>query len=142
MHANPQRLSLKEPGEVPPLRPVPPGPKLEQPMLRFLRLLRLAFWRAFVHDSFATAKASAYSSILTFFPVLLIIGSGLANWRKGAPYLREITYALGSILPAGGNTALSYLKGTEGHPVGLLTTPSVITLWTASGVMISWMDGF
>ncbi len=111
-------------------------------MLRFFRLLRLAFWHAFVHDSFATAKASAYSSILTFFPVLLLIGSSLARWRKGAPYLREITYALGSILPAGSNTALSYLKGTEGHPVGLLTTTSVVTLWTASGVMISWMDGF
>ena len=111
-------------------------------MLRFFRLLQLAFWRAFVHDAFATAKASAYSSILTFFPVLLIIGSGLANWRKGAPYLREITYALGSILPAGGNTALSYLKGAAQHPAGLLTTTSLITLWTASGVMISWMEGF
>jgi membrane protein len=111
-------------------------------MLRFFRLLRIAFWRAFVHDAFATAKASAYSSILTFFPVLLIIGSGLANWRKGAPYLREVTYALGSILPAGGNTTLSYLKGAAQHPVGLLTTTSVITLWTASGVMISWMEGF
>jgi membrane protein len=111
-------------------------------MLRFLRLLRLAFWRAFVHDAFATAKASAYSSILTFFPVLLIIGSGLTNWRKGAPYLREVSYALGSILPAGGSTALSYLKGAAQHPVGLLTTTSLITLWTASGVMISWMEGF
>ena len=111
-------------------------------MLRFLRLLRLAFWRAFVHDAFATAKASAYSSILTFFPVLLIIGSALASWRKGAPYLREISYALGSILPAGGNTALSYLKGAAKHPVSMLITTSVITLWTASGVMISWMEGF
>jgi len=111
-------------------------------MLRFLRLLRLAFWRAFVHDAFATAKAAAYSSIFTFFPVLLIIGSGLAAWRKGAPYLREISYALGSILPTGGNTALSFLKGAEQHPVGVLTTTSLITLWTASGVMISWMDGF
>jgi len=142
MHANPQRLHLEEPGELPSLRPVPPGPTLEQRMLRFLRLLRLAFWRAFVHDAFAIAKASAYSSILTFFPVLLLIGSGLANWRKGAPYLREISYALGSILPAGGNTALSYLKGAGQHPVGWLTTTSVITLWTASGVMISWMEGF
>ena len=142
MHANPQQLPLKEPGQLPSLRSTPPGPKLETPMLRFFRLLRLAFWHAFVHDAFATAKASAYSSILTFFPVLLIIGSGLANWRKGAPYLREITYALGSILPAGGNTALSYLKGAAQHPAGLLTTTSLITLWTASGVMISWMEGF
>jgi membrane protein len=111
-------------------------------MMRFLRLLRLAFWRAFVHDSFATAKASAYSSILTFFPVLLIIGSGLASWRKGAPYLREVSYALGSILPAGGTTALSYLKGAAQHPVGTLATTCMVTLWTASGVMISWMEGF
>ena len=111
-------------------------------MLRFFRLLRTAFWRAFVHDAFATAKASAYSSILTFFPVLLIIGSGLASWRKGQPYLREISYAIGNILPAGGSTALSYLKGAAQHPVGLLTTTSIVTLWTASGVMISWMEGF
>ena len=111
-------------------------------MLRFFRLLRLAFWRAFVHDAFATAKASAYSMIFTFFPVLLIIGSVLANWRKGGPYLREISYALSSILPAGGTTALGYLKGAAQHPVGLLTTTAMITLWTASGVMISWMDGF
>lgn len=60
-------------------------------MLRFLRLLRLAFWRAFLHDLFAIAKAAAYSSILTFFPFLFIVGSGLANWRKGAPYLRELS---------------------------------------------------
>jgi membrane protein len=66
----------------------------------------------------------------------------LANWRKGAPYLREISYALGSILPAGGNTALTYLKGAGKHPVGYVVTTSLITLWTASGVMISWMEGF
>ena len=111
-------------------------------MLRLLRLLRISFWRAFVHDAFATAKASAYSSILTFFPLLFIIGSWLANWRKGGPYLREISYALGSILPAGTNTALTYLKGGGKHPGGFLITTSLVTLWTASGVMISWMEGF
>jgi membrane protein len=111
-------------------------------MLRFLRLLRLAFWRAFVHDSFAIAKASAYSSILTFFPLLLIIGSVLASWRKGKPYLLQLSYALDSILPAGGTTALNYLRGAVHHPAGLLITTSLVTLWTASGVMISWMDGF
>lgn len=142
MHATPQRVRIEEPASLPSLRQIPPGPNLGQRMLRFFRLLRLALWRAFVHDAFATAKAAAYSSIFTFFPVLLIIGSGLASWRKGAPYLREISYALGSILPAGGNTALDYLKGAAQHPLSLLTTTSVITLWTASGVMISWMEGF
>jgi membrane protein len=111
-------------------------------MLRLLRLLGISFGRAFVHDAFATAKASAYSSILTFFPGLIILGSVLANWRKGAPYLREISYALGSIIPAGSNTVLNYLRGAGKHPVGFLLTTSLITLWTASGVMISWMEGF
>src|SRR5271166_430773 len=142
MNANPQRLRIEEPIELPCLRPIPPGPNLGQRMLRFLRLLWISLWRAFEHDAFATAKASAYSSILTFFPVLFIIGSSLANWRKGGPYLREISYALGSILPAGSNTAINYLHGAAKHPVGFLLTTSLITLWTASGVMISWMDGF
>jgi len=142
MHATPQRLRIEEPAPLPSLQAVPPRPKLSQGMLRFLRLLRIAFWRAFVHDAFAIAKASAYSSIFTFFPVLVLVGSVLANWRKGAPYLREISYALGSILPAGGNTALNYLKGAPKHPLGFLLTTSLITLWTSSGVMISWMEGF
>jgi membrane protein len=140
--ASPQRLRIEEPAALPSLQPVPPGPKLSQRMLRFLRLLRLATWRAFEHDAFATAKASAYSAIFTFFPVLLIIGSALATWRKGGPYVREISYALDSILPAGTSTATNYLKSTANHPVGFLITTSLITLWTASGVMISWMDGF
>ncbi len=110
-------------------------------MLRFLRLLRLAVWRAFQHDAFSTAKASAYSSILTFFPALLIVGSLLATWRKGAPFMREITYALSRILPAGANTALNFLRAGR-HSIGLLISISLITLWTASGVMISWMEGF
>jgi len=112
-------------------------------ILRFLRLLRLAFWRAFQHDAFAVAKASAYSSILTFFPGLLVIGSVLATSRKTEVYLKEISYALGKILPAGGNTALAYLKGTSlQRPVSVLVSASLITLWTGSGVMISWMEGF
>ena len=97
-------------------------------MLRFFRLLRIALWRAFVHDLFAIAKAAAYSSILTFFPFLLVVGSSLAGWRKGAPYLREITYALNSILPAGGTVTMNYLKTAAQHPVGLVTTTAVVTL--------------
>ena len=111
-------------------------------MMRFLRLLRLAFWRAFQHDAFAIAKASAYSSILTFFPTLLVLGSVLATSRKGQPYVREISYALSRILPAGSNTAMIYLRGATQRSVGLLFFTSLLTLWTASGVMISWMEGF
>jgi membrane protein len=142
MAANPQRLQEQERYEISLLCEAPEGATLWPVILRFLRLLRLAFWRAFQHDAFATAKASAYSSILTFFPALLVVGSVLANSRKTAAYLREISYALDRILPAGSGTALSYLKGNSPRSVGLLISASLITLWTASGVMISWMEGF
>ena len=142
MHANAKRLPTEEPAPLPSLQPAPSGPKLGLAMLRFLRLLRLAFWRSFQHDAFSIAKASAYSSILTFFPALLVVGSLLATWRKGAPYMREISYALSRILPAGGGAAMNFLRGAAQRPVGLLITASLLTLWTASGVMISWMEGF
>ncbi len=111
-------------------------------MLRFFHLVRISVWRAFEHDAFAIAKASAYSSILTFFPGLLVLGSVLATSRKGQPYMREISYALSRILPAGSGTAMNYLRGAAQRPVSLLITASLITLWTASGVMVSWMEGF
>ena len=142
MHANPKLMPIKEPGPLPSLQPAPPGAKLGPAMLRFLRLLRLAFWRSFQHDAFSIAKASAYSSILTFFPALLVVGSVLATWRKGAPYIREISYALSRILPAGSNYGDEFLRDAAQRPVGLLITASLLTLWTASGVMISWMEGF
>ena len=142
MAANPQQLQDRELDITSQLRAVPRRNTLKPVILRFLRLLRLAFWRAFQHDAFAIAKASAYSSILTFFPALLVVGSVLANSRKTAAYLREITYALDRILPAGSGAALSYLKGSSPRSVELIVSASLITLWTASGVMISWMEGF
>src|SRR5207248_5370301 len=95
---------------------------LEDLVRQFFKLFRLSIWRAFEHDAFAIAKASAYSAILTFFPLLLVVGSVLATSRKGEAYLREISYALGRILPAGSATAIAYLKGSNQRPVGLLVT--------------------
>src|SRR5215813_483863 len=120
-----------------------PGQLILAPALgRFWRLFRISIWRAFEQDAFATAKASAYSAILTFFPALLVLGAVLATIRRGEVYLREISYALGRILPAGAATALAYLKGGTHRPFGLLLTTSLLTVWTASGVIVSWMDGF
>src|SRR5580765_4520839 len=142
MHANPQHLQKQERSGSSKLHAVPSGDTLRPLFLRFIRLLRLAFWRAFQHDAFAIAKASAYSSILTFFPALLVVGSILATTRISDAYAREVGGALGKILPAGGNTVWTYLRSTSHRPIGLLISTSLITLWTASDVIISWMDGF
>ncbi len=117
MHANAKRLPDQERNHISELQPVPSPDTLGALVLRFMRLLRLAFWRAFQHDAFAIAKASAYSSILTFFPLLLVVGSVLATSHKTEAYLREISYAVGRILPAGSGTALAYLKGSAQRPV-------------------------
>jgi membrane protein len=142
MHANPQRVPLQEPGPTLHLLEAPDDSTLTPLLLRFLNLLRKAVWRAFQHDAFAIAKASAYSSILTFFPTLLVLGSVLAARRNTQAFSREISDALTRILPAGGATAQAYLRGSTGRSVGLLFSTSLLTLWLASGVMISWMEGF
>ena len=138
----PQRLTGPPEGRN--TQPEPgPGALILAPALgRFWRLFRLSIWRAFEHDAFGTAKASAYSSLFTFFPALLVLGAVLATLSRGQVYLREISYALGTILPAGSSTVLAYLRGSTERPVGLLITTSLLTLWSASGVIISWMDGF
>lgn len=143
MHANPQRVQVEEP--LPSLRLIakPRQSTLAALIFRFFLLLGRAIWRAFDHDAFAIAKASAYSSILTFFPTLLVVGSVLGNGNKSMrSYSREISYALERILPAGFSTVQAYLRGNTGRSVGLLFTTSLLTLWLASGVMVSWMDGF
>ncbi len=142
MHANPQRVQPEEPGPTLRLLEQPGTTTLAPLIFRFLNLLRTAVWRAFQHDAFAIAKASAYSSILTFFPTLLVLGSVLAARRNTQAFSREISDALTKILPAGTSTAQAYLRGSSGRSVGVLFSTSVLSLWLASGVMISWMEGF
>src|SRR5882762_3622452 len=119
----------------------PPRRELHAVILHFLNQFRRAVWRAFQHDAFAMAKASAYSLIFTFFPALMVIGFVFAYSRRMEVYLREIAYAVGKALPAGSATALVYLRGAH-RPVGLVISTSALTLWTASGVIVSWMEAF
>src|SRR5438552_10694521 len=142
MHANPQRVHLQEPRPSLLLLEAPADSTLTPLVLRFLTLMVRSVWRAFQHDAFAIAKASAYSSILTFFPTLLVLGSILAARRNTQPFLREISDALAKIMPAGTAAAQAYLRGSTGRSVGLLFSTSFLVLWLASGVMISWMEGF
>ncbi len=142
MHANPQRVQSEDPLPTLRLLESPDDSTLSPLVFRFLNLLRKALWRAFQHDAFAIAKASAYSSILTFFPTLLVLGSVLASRRNTQALSREISEALTKILPAGTSTAQAYLRGSTVRSFGLIFSTSVLALWLASGVMVSWMEGF
>ena len=112
-------------------------------MLSFFHDLRLAMWRAFEHDAFATAKAAAFSAILTLVPAVLVVASVLSTSHTTEAFLREVYRSIGRILPEGTSSAvLQYVSGNKPIKLKLLVTTSIFTLWTASGVMISWMEGF
>ena len=112
-------------------------------MLDFFQHLRQAAWRAFEHDAFAIAKAAAFSAILTLFPAVLVVASVLSSSNTTEAFLREVYRSLGRILPEGtSSTVLQYFSVTKPVKFELLVTTSIFTLWTATGVMISWMEGF
>lgn len=112
-------------------------------MSRFFKHLRIAFWRAFEHDAFGVAKGAAFSAILTFFPTILVLASILSRAQSSEAFVREIFRAVGRILPEGTNATITqYLTGAKPVQTKFLVWTGILTLWTASGVMISWMEGF
>src|SRR5512146_647028 len=112
-------------------------------MARFFRLLRRAAWLSLEHDQFGIAKAAAYSAVLTLFPGLLLLASILAASRRTESFIPFIATAVGRILPpVAAGAAQPYFRHTAEQPLPLLVTASLITLWTASGVLVSWLEGF
>ncbi len=113
-------------------------------MSHFLRLLRRAAWRSLEHDQFGIAKAAAYSAVLTLFPGLLLVASILAASSRTELFLPKIIAdAVGRILPPGAaGSAQAYFRKTTEQPISILISASLISLWTASGVLVSWMEGF
>jgi membrane protein len=103
----------------------------------------MALWRAFQHDAFAVAKGAAFSAILTLFPAVLVLASILSASHTTEKLFREVSHALGRILPEGTHSAvLQYFTGNKPIRFKFLLSVIAITLWTGSGVMISWMEGF
>src|SRR5258708_13884563 len=95
----PQRLTGQTQDRNPTPEPLPGGLVLAPALGRFSRLFRLSIWRAFDHDAFPTAKATAYSAIFTFFPPLLVLASVLAALHPCDPYLLEFSYPLCATSP-------------------------------------------
>src|SRR6185437_6949712 len=93
--------------------------------------------------AFATAKAGAYSSILTLFPAFLVLASIVGMSQDTVAFTREIAYAIGRVLPAGTTAlALAYFNTSKIRPVHVILSASVVALAAASGVMVSWMSAF
>lgn len=110
--------------------------------MHFTRLRR-AFWQAFQHGQFSVAKGAAYSSILTLFPAFLVVASALEASHNTEGFLQQIAAAIGWVLPPGSRSAaLTFFTTKQHHATRIIYSASIVTLLAASGVMISWMDGF
>ena len=109
-------------------------------MVRFLRTLKIALIRAFEHDALGHAKGAAFSSILSFFPALMLATSLMVMFDSTRAFADELARDLSRLLPPGIGIAIrQYFEITQARPVRVLILASVVTLWTSSGVMTSWM---
>src|SRR5689334_4216744 len=105
--------------------------------------LRRAFWQGFLHGQFSVAKAAAYSSILTLFPAFLVVTSILEASHNTEGFLSQIASVVHWVLPPGARSAaLAFFQTRQHHATRILISASTVTLLAASGVMISWMEGF
>ena len=112
-------------------------------MRQFFNLLKRSLLKAIEHDQFGIAKGAAYSAILTLFPAALLVASILVASQSTEAFVREISYAVGKIMPQGTRSPIqAYFTGAQPRPLGMLISTSAVTLWTASGVMLSWVEGF
>lgn len=110
--------------------------------MHFTRIRR-SFWRAFQHGQFLLAKGAAYSSILMLFPALLVVAGILEASQTTEAFMRKISTAIHWVLPPEpSSVALNFFQSTKHHPTRLIFSASIVTVLAATGVMVSWMEGF
>jgi membrane protein len=108
----------------------------------FLWLLRRSVFAAFDDGCLSIAKGAAYSALLSFFPVLASAATILVQTR--AEFVSRILEdSLDQIVPPGTEgLVMQQFRVTGARPVSLLIVAGIISVWAASGVIKSLMEGF
>ena len=108
----------------------------------FVWLIRRSLVAALDDGCFAIAKGVAYSALLSFFPVLASAATILVQTRAGF-VSQVIEAALREIVPPGSqDLVVQQFSVTGARPVGILIVAGFVSLWAASGVISSLIDGF
>ena len=112
-------------------------------LFRIFDHLRRAVWRALSHGAFNSAKAAAFSAILSIFPALLVVTTLLALTPETDTVRGDIRSAFAAFLPTDTMTLVqAYFFTNHARSVHLVWTAVFITIGAAMGVMLSLMDGF
>ena len=105
-------------------------------------LLRRTLVSSIDDGLFGIAKGAAYSALLSFFPVLTSAATILV--QTGASYVHDNLEAfLAQILPPGTDDVVMQQFRYKGQrPLALLVIAFALSLWAASSVIKSLIDGF
>lgn len=105
-------------------------------------LLRRSVLSAFDDNCFSIAKGAAYSALLSFFPVLTSAATILVQTR--AEFVsRTLEDVLSQIVPPGTEElVVQQFRVTGARPIAILVVANVISLWAASSVIKSLIEGF
>jgi membrane protein len=108
----------------------------------FWRMLVRTFIAAFEDNCFGIAKGAAYSALLAFFPVLASLAAILVQ-ADAESVARLIAQFLVGVVPPGSEELVQYEFAVRGQrPAWLIGIATMLSLWGASGAMISLMEGF
>jgi membrane protein len=105
-------------------------------------LLRRTLVASLDDGLFAIAKGAAYSGLLSLFPVLT--SAAAISIQIRADYVRQkIAVFLSRVLPSGTeDTVLQQFRYSGQRPVTLIVAAALLSLWAASSVVKSLVDGF
>jgi membrane protein len=111
-------------------------------MRQLLYLLRRAFFASFDDGLFTIAKGAAYSALLSFFPILATGATVLVQTRAEFVQQNVLSF-LAQVLPPGTDEiVLQQFHFPGRRPVTLLIVAVILSLWAASSVIKSLIDGF
>ena len=105
-------------------------------------LLRRSLLSSFDDNCFGIAKGAAYSALLSFFPVLTSAATILVQTR--AEFVSTtMEDALSQVVPPGtGDLVMQQFRVNGARPLSLLIVAGLVSLWAASGVIKSLIEGF
>jgi membrane protein len=112
------------------------------PLQRFLGTLHQTSISAYQDNVFGVAKGAAYSSLLSFFPVLASVAAILASVNAGA-VARVFSRLLFEVIPPGTEDLVRSRFTARGQQsLWLILLAALLAAFAASGAMMTLMEGF
>jgi membrane protein len=111
-------------------------------MAKYGQLLRRTLIACYQDNILGIAKGAAYSALLSFFPVLTTLTAILVQ-ANAYSVSRSLSFLIFSVVPPGTEEIVRYNFTERGQrPLALLVVAIILSIWAASGLMMSLMEGF